>query len=601
MGYQSIYGGFGVGSGSTGGGGIVISGTPFYIPRFNYSGNNIEDTLFLFEPNRWLHNDNKNDFGIILSSDTGGTGSFPLNLDLALTDVDKLKFYFDPYNISLGIGTFKIDRQVSKNIYVIGNYNYLIYNSGDGFISNYIFGHNNVLLCDINSSETFVLGSTNYLSDTRYLFNSGFFNSVLSSINSTIIGLANSSINSYFIFFYGSYNNVSRSVYCFIMGRNNTINNCSEISIFGGSNIVYALQFSSIIGIGNLISNSNLSVSDAHNNIFVFGNNCKLNANINYSLGKADNMIIIGIDNNIGDKNINYNYESTFIGHNIYCNTCLSSLIIGSNINVERILFSYVIGYGNNIYSAILSSLIGNFNSISKAPSIFLLGNFNNINYVFDLGYTSVIGNGNNIRDLYNSSVIGSLNTAQPNSTFFAIYIIGCGLTLEPNIADDNKLLLGTYNEYNINTSGIPNLNDDYILLLGNGSSNFFRSNCLYISKSGKMVIGNNVTRYPNSTIHNKGSLSEDKITIVNSATYYVVESDLAIYCTGNCTIFLPVINSTYIEVGKVYEIYSDGTGIVTINSAAGDTINETLNTINLVGVQSLRIKALSQNKWRSI
>ncbi|MEM5806784.1 MAG: hypothetical protein QW474_00140 [Candidatus Aenigmatarchaeota archaeon] len=589
----------------------------------------------------------------LLQSDIFGDNNY-LNDSVELLALFGIGNYFSnnvyDCNISSNYSSFSNVSEIYGNII-----NGIVSNSQYSFISGY-----SIIITGASNSN--LLGNNNNIQNANYLNLLGQFNSSSQSSISNVIGYNNNLIYTYFSnsTLIGANNNINNNnavsptfsngivlgnnnivhketsntdYYTLILGDSNTYSDISGGSnnkernkiigvfnsvfgdgetynnnIYGSSNTIIKSNRCSIIGTDNIIGSILLPNPLFHNQNTIYGNTNSICSNNSIINGTSTYGIVSGFENSIALSGIS-NISNYFVSgsYNTISHFINYSDIIGHNNTIHSISLSFIGGYNNNITTGFSTStpqlkMLGNFNSIAYFPAGVLLGDFNNVTYDnTSLGFSSIIGNNNTIKNLYFSSIIGSQNSAINNIIGFGFGLIGVGVGLkfETNSttgdAGSYRVILGFYN-YLFNTYNDPN---DYVLMIGNGTSSASRSSCLYLSKQGRLGIGNNLTTTPNSTIHNFGSLSESKITSVNATNYTALESDLAIYCSGNCTITLPPISNSLIGIGKVYEIISNGTGTVSINTSGSDTIEETLTTYNLVGVQSLRVKAIANNKWR--
>lgn len=103
-------------------------------------------------------------------------------------------------------------------------------------------------------------------------------------------------------------------------------------------------------------------------------------------------------------------------------------------------------------------------------------------------------------------------------------------------------------------------------------------------------------TATPRSTIHNAGSLTEDKITTVSTGTHAALTTEYIFNCTGTCTINLPASATAY--VGKVYRIFAAEGVTVTVTPDGSDTIDGAASA-TVIGWGKITLRCLSAGNWR--
>ena len=338
-------------------------------------------------------------------------------------------------------------------------------------------GYNNTLFGKNNFSEgtnNFIAGYSNLITDTIY--------------GVIILGNNNSSTSDYHTLITGYNNTTSQSGYSFVFGGGNTFTDC-DYGIYGGNGNTVSDGTAIVYGTGIVLSHAN-------GYSLIVGENIKANA-ISYGLifGNLDTngsvlySTILGKDNSTKENNSyikdsassEISNGSVIIGKsNIF--SCMNDYIIlgDSNHNVQasssNTNFGAVVGFDNTVDNSI-SFVYGKSNIVGDGISNgFIFGQQNTINNgavnSLAIGQQNTITNGSG-----NSYAIGNYNTITNAAT--------TSITIGNNLHSVfiNGTVLGKYNAYPNGSTA------DKLLILGNGTNDNNRSNCLEINTDGSQEI----------------------------------------------------------------------------------------------------------------
>lgn len=282
-----------------------------------------------------------------------------------------------------------------------------------------------------NSESSFVQGTQGVLSNSPYSCAMG--NSPSINNSSTFKGLNNNTGGNLLA---GSYSSATNCCGTVILGVHNTAEQCAESMIIGSYNSIQKAQMSKDADItyGNMVSG---------NQSHVKGSNCALSLGYRCTLDNSDYSALIG-----NDLAINYS-TSTFVnGHSHRINGCESSFVEGYYNSVDG-----TYDEDKKSYSVRYCHIEGaNHDNIKSGECLHVEGNSN-----------SISGKCNHVGGRY-SDVSGECDF---------VYGEGC----QTSSTGKNRFVIGTYN----NTKDI----DGYLFVIGNGSSNWTRSNAFAVDKNG--------------------------------------------------------------------------------------------------------------------
>ena len=353
-------------------------------------------------------------------------------------------------------------------------------------------------------------------------------NNEASSTNSIALGSGNASTG--IMSFTEGSGNTASGVYSIAMGNGNIVSSVSADAIGSGNTVSSSNGVA--LGVNNIVSNGDDSLAFGYNNT-VSGSN--LSSGIGYQntiTSNSSNSFLIG-KNNTTDSSSTYILGTSNIVNN---KNSTNNYIIGSSNNATRSNYSTIIGFENLVHSEKTSNysvIFGSDNSFSGNYS-FIIGKSNttiDANYSIALGQNNTIsrydgigiGSTNNIDGQYssgigyhnivsgdNSEAIGNDNTINGvRSSSIGSYNL---VSSDNSVANGTNLLVSS--DYSVvqGKFNVEDNSDQYLYILGNGSSTNSRSNALTIDFSGNAIYSGDVTATVSNVTH---TLSGKQNTLV--------------------------------------------------------------------------------------
>lgn len=387
--------------------------------------------------------------------------------------------------VGMVIGRRNVIDYIDGAVAVIGSENKLLRANNNGTIvcgmNNEMNNTNSAFVCGdnhIGSVQEGILGGTDfqgYLHDGLVCGSQinidWCITSLVSGISFNISDVCDQSV------LIGQYYNLHQAYYSIInikgKGYNNNyteINNI-EKTILVGENI-------SATDITNsLVLGTNIKTYPVTNSI-IFGT-VKVNGSITDSLILGNNTTPINNDDFTTTGEVLEN--SAILGNNNTISKMKDLILIGNNNNSINDSASYfistIIGFNNNNTSC-KSFIYGESNiTAQSANNTYLIGESNNMSN--GAAYTYVIGRSNTSTNGANNNIILGKENTVTNGVINSCTI---GNNLYNNFT--KSILLGHFNSY---TSGQQI--QDKLLILGNGTADNERSNCLEINQDGSQEI----------------------------------------------------------------------------------------------------------------
>ena len=310
---------------------------------------------------------------------------------------------------------------------VIGSGNTINVSAAEGlnyFKSSTVIGTDNKKISNLESS--FVLGNQNTMTGSGT--ESVLFQTHSKMTDSFLIGNSNSMIDTRSVAVIGGGNTVENSYTSLVTGINNTLKNASASSILGISNrIILDNAPQTFFGIAS---------NEVQNNIIGYSNSIMGTSVLNTVIGSKNNLkgtssknFIAGFNNsNKTGENITNNQ---IIGNDWTVGVSIANSVLLGNSNTLNTSKAVVIGYGNSI-NGTTSVAVGNENNINS-NNVFVLGN--NVTVSGNLNGAVVLGNNSAVESAVhvNNSKVGVITYGNfAGSTPAVGDVISVGSTTAP-------------------------------------------------------------------------------------------------------------------------------------------------------------------------
>lgn len=446
------------------------------------------------------------------------SGCYNINLGRMNNISGYSNFVDGPYNLITGA-----DNKIEGDSFLVsGNENKAIKSTNGLGVANGIIGERNTIIGDY--SGCFIAGSKNTIDTSSigggnrgHMTVTGLSNYLKDSDESLVTGSNNNVISSEYSLVAGYRNSITGCPYVFCCGHDNIISEGTSFLIGGSSFEIEHLTNSILCGRtsqfnivhNSIINTENSSASQIYDSLMIgkievtsdvlrsviFGKNIQVASSTDSFVagttqvnGSIDQTILLGY-NNTSPKDANNEFttsgevflKNTIIGTDNTISKMKNLILIGNNNNSINDSASYftsiIIGFNNNNTSC-KSFIYGESNiTAQSANNTYLIGESNNISngavYTYVIGRSNTSTNGAN-----NNIILGKENTV----TNGVINSCTMGNNLYNNFT--KSILLGHFNSY---TSGQQI--QDKLLILGNGTADNERSNCLEINQDGSQEI----------------------------------------------------------------------------------------------------------------
>jgi hypothetical protein len=468
-----------------------------------------------------------------------------------------------------------------------------------------IGGSNNSTTDSMN--QTLLMGQGNTIYQSSYSIISGYDNTLNYVYESLIVGYGikssgtSTSLDVYLSMICGqniklvsSTTNSNNITYSIISGNDiQLVSSNIRLSLITGSSYKIIsctdMTYSILAGSSGTINNSDYIFDNAHQTTISNSERVSIIGGYSNSIYGASNLLTVGSSNIVGTNDDSFKLNQ------------MQSLVVGSNLNITEYPYCSIVSgyknklvYGNVIARTIYSIISGENNTInsdSQTVNSSIVSGYNNtinigVNHSFILG-SSLTTSNNSDKDIYiSASVVGGISNKIIHNVYgsliFGIYNTITAPSCESIVAGQYNTILSSFNfgillgEYNLANStnqlvmgryNIPDTNDKYYIIVGNGTSTSDRSNIMTLDTDGNMNLNtiyihktDDSTDYVDIRTLLGGNSSTGDITVSTATT-----TELGIVKPDNETItvdengVLSVIQSTTSDVDEI------------VNSSSGD------------------------------